>query len=94
MVQYAGTIFLQWGLPQNVSGGEKAVLSVANAGLGYMSLVGSFIVLPLLDTERIVFLATRSNSFVASSSLLYWVGSEQCVQQRGSVGKQIRLRIP
>lgn len=38
---------------------KKSVLPVAKTGPGYWSLVGSLGVLHLLDTERMIFLATR-----------------------------------
>lgn len=74
--------------------GKTSALPVANIGPGYGSLVGSPGVLGLLDTEKIIFLATRSNSSVTFSFLLYWAGSGWCIQQRGLVVEEVILRIP
>ena len=47
----------------------------------------------LNTTERVIFLATRSNFFVASPP--YSTGWDQgTAEQRGLMSKEVRLRIP
>lgn len=73
-VHYSGIYIPAVGPSLNGQWGKKIYAFVANAGSGQGSLVGSSSALCLLDVKRIIFLAIRSNSFVASSSLLHWVG--------------------